>query len=235
MKIGFNLCRLSVFLLLLCVMTSYGQVLPTRLPVITNEGEVVLATGVRLWRQLSYQPLTNTLMVQQANSWHTYQADQLRHFSYTDRADDRTHYIKAFAVQLASGETRTMLLEELIPGAPIPLLQLPSSNGQHGTIIQGLPQPRTANWKTEQPYYVWFDGRLLAPDVFVRTEIDALLTTVPESVQYWAAAYPRPTSLPELMEWLSYLERELSLGQLKPARTQPKPVTTPASTPFTLY
>lgn len=234
MKISFYLRQLPAFLVLLCAMTSYGQVLPTCLPVITHEGEVVLSTGVRLWGLLSYQPLTNTLLLRQASTWRTYHAGQLRYFSYTDQADNRVHTITSFAVRLASGEPQMLLLEERVPGAPIPMLQLPPPNGQHGAIIQGLPQPRTASWKTEQPCYIWFDGRLIAPDAFVRTEIDALLTIVPESVQYWAAAYPRPTCLPELVRWLAYFESELSFAQSKPSLIRLKPATTPASILSTL-
>jgi hypothetical protein len=237
MKIRPAICSLPAFLWLLCVITSYGQVMPkrTQLTVASYEGEVVLTTGVRLWGHLSYKLLTNTLLIRQANTSHTYQAEQLRYFTYTDQNDKRVHYVTAFAVRLASGETRTLLLEELIPGAPIPLLQLPPPNGKHEAIMLGLPQPRTTNWQTEPPCYVWFDGWLLAPDVFVRTEIDALLTIAPEPVQRWAAAYPRPTCLPELARWLYSYRRQLSLVPPRLAPVQPKPATTPANISILLY
>ena len=256
MKIRINFRRLLALLLLLRTATSYGQVLPTRtdtyfpssplgcashqvhpvertlstrtrLPVITHEGEVVLTTGVRLRGSLNYQPLTHTLRVQQANAWHTYQADQIRYFVYTDRTDDKVHHVTAFTLRLASGELQTLLLEELMPGAPIPLLQLPSPNGRHEAISQGLPLPRAANWQTKQPCFVWFDGRLLAPDAFVRTEIDALLTIVPPSVQYWAAAYPRPTNPKALLRWLSEFESEI-----KRARPNNETYSTPTTYSF---
>ena len=206
-----------------------------RLPVSMHKGDVVLNTGVRLRGHLSYQPLTNTLRVREVDTWRTYPANQIRHFSYIDQTDNQAHHITAFPVPSALGETRTLLLEELIPDAPIPLLQLPLPTSQYGTTLQDLPHPRTANWQTEQPCYIWFDGRLLAPDVFVRTEIDALLTIVPESVQHWAAAYPRPTCLPTLAQWLSAFGRELTRVQPNPAGVQSRPATSPASTRSTLY
>ena len=247
MKICFNLRHVPAFLVLLCVMDSYGQVMSTdtshqsttpgyatqqdfpseltlsttdRLSVVTHKGEVVLNTGVRLRGCLHYQPLTNTLRVREVNTWRTYPADQIRHVSYIDQTGNQAHHITAFPVPSALGEIRTLLLEELVPGA-IPLLQLPLLNSQYGTTLQELPQARAANWRTKQPCYVWFDGRLLTPDVFVRTEIDALLTIVPESVQYWAASYPRPTCLPELARWLSAFGRELARVQPNPSAFSP--------------
>jgi len=128
----------------------------------------------------------------------------------------QAHYVTPYPIQLDSGERQTVLLEELTPGAAISLLQLPVLNGQPDTIEQKLPRIHSPQWRTQRPWYIWFDGRLIAPDSFVRTELDALLTLVPESVQRWAAVYPRPTNPKTLVRWLAGFEQAMHQAQAKP-------------------
>ena len=195
--------NISLLLLLLLAVSAHAQLA-------WHKGEVMPATGIRLWGELCYQPRANALLFRQAkeaDTWRTYPADQLRHFSYVTPTG--LHYFATYDVPLSTGATRAMLFQELIPGASVALLQLADTDGSYRKAKQGLPRNPKAAWQTPQLWYVWLDGRLLAPDVFVETELDSLLATTPPSVQRWAKRYPRPTDPKSLARWLAYFDREM--------------------------
>ncbi len=200
--------RISTSALFLLV----GLTLSAHAQLAWHKGEVMPTTGIRLWGELCYQPRTHSLLFRNtaATPWRTYPADQVRQFSYMAAATNGLHHIGAYDVPMPTGQTITLLFEELIPGATVPLLQLASLNGLSRAARRGLPRTPKAAWQTEHPWYVWLDGRLLAPDVFVEIELNGLLATTPPSVQRWAATYPRPTDPKSLGRWLAYFDREMA-------------------------
>jgi hypothetical protein len=200
--------RISTSALVLLV----GFTLSAHAQLAWHQGEVVPTTGIRLWGELCYQPRTHSLLFRTTaeTPWRTYPADQLRQFSYMDAATNGLHHIGTYDVPMSTGQTITLLFEELIPGATVPLLQLVAPNGLSRAARRVLPRMPKAAWQTEHPRYVWLDGRLLAPDVFVETELDGLLATTPTSVQQWAKRYPRPTDPKSLGRWLAYFDREMA-------------------------
>ena len=118
-----------------------------------------------------------------------------------------------------------MLFDELISGAAVQLLQLPALHTTKQADKQGLPRNRNANWQTPQPWYVWLDGRLVALDAFVDTDLDGLIASAPTAVQHWANSFARPGNPKALAQWLTYFNGRVTQAQLPGA-----PTTDPAIT-----
>lgn len=204
-------------LLFITVLFTASLAYPTLAQRAWCEGTIILTTGIKLRGQLSHRPDTDVVLFRPANqtaAWRTYSVDQLQRFSYV--TNDRLHHFAIYETLTPTGDTHAILFEELIAGATVPLLQLTTPKRQLGAAKHSLPQPSHHGWQTEKPWYVWVDGRLVAPDTFVETELDALLLTLPASVQQWAARYPRPANPKALARWLAYFEREMAASRTTP-------------------
>lgn len=207
--------KLHVLNLLLLLLIFFH---PAKAQLNWQQGELTLITGIRLRGDLFYQPQANTLLFRltNTNTWRTYLADQIRGFYYIQRETGRHHHFWVYAVGLKNREESvSVIFEQLIPGAAVALLQLTAANNRRLIAKQGLPGYPASSWQTDQPWYVWLNGRFLAPDVFVKTELDGLLATAPETVRRWGNEYPRPTTPKALARWLAHFDRVMGDAQPK--------------------
>lgn len=173
-------------------------------------GEATLGTGITVRGDLYYQPEANTLLVRIADKCRAYSASQLQHFEFVEETTSHHHHFTVFDVaQEGQQEAVTIIFEELTPGATVRVLQLAGSNARRISRQYGLPATRKAEWQTPQPWYVWVNGRFVAPDNFIETEFDNMLLNSPASVWRWAATKPRPDAPLVLVRWLVYYYREM--------------------------
>ena len=182
---------------------------PVHAQLLWNEGEITLNSGITIRGELCYQPDANTLLFRMAGKWRSYSDNQLQRFHFVDKATNAYRQFTLYEVgQDSQGNTTHLIFEEIIAGVTIRLLQLPGSRANRVGREHGLPHSQPEKWQTPQPWYVWRDGRFVAPNVFVETELDALLMASPDSVQRWAAACSRPSDPLSLSLWLAcYLGR----------------------------
>ena len=167
-------------------------------------GEATLSTGVTVRGDLCYQPEANTLLVRIADKCRAYPASQLQHFEFAELTTSCRHSFTVLDVpQDGQQDAAPIIFEELVPGATVRVLQLVGHNARRVGRQYGLPATRKADWQTPQPWYIWVDGRFIAPDDFVDNELDNMLLTSPESVQRWAKTKWRPTKPKLLATWLS--------------------------------
>lgn len=179
-------------------------------------GEVSLMTGFRLTGELCYQFATNTLVFRQGNKWRTYQIDQVLRFRHTDPATNLLHTFAPYEIVQPNGQSQLVLFEELLPGVDVQLLELPAQYSWLQVSRYHLPSTRTTHWQTPNPRFVWLYGRLVAPDTFVRTELDGLLATTPKTVQQWASAASWPIDPKTLGRWLSSFHNRVTQATRQP-------------------
>jgi len=190
-----------------------------------HQGEAVLTTGLTVRGELCYQPRANALLFRQAGKTRTYTADNLLRFCYIDIATSILHTYGVYGVPQPTGETRAVVFDELISGVAIQLLQLPEPYTEKWATKQGLPRNQRANWQTPRPWYVWLDGRFIALDAFMETELDGLIAAAPRAVQQWANGFTRPGNPAALVRWLSYFNGRVSQEQLPGQKTHSQPIT----------
>lgn len=214
----------SIFSTLLLLIALCG---PARAQesLVWHKGEAVLTTGLTIRGELCYQPRADVLLFRQAGKTRTYTADNLLRFHYTDIATSIAYTYGVYDVPQPTGETRAIVFNELIPGAAIQLLQLPDPHTERWAKIQGLPRNRSANWQTPRPWYVWLDGRFVAPDAFVDSELDGLIAAAPKAVQQWANEFTRPGNPTALARWLAYFNGRMVQEQLPGQQTPNQPIT----------
>lgn len=193
---------------------------PALAQIVWQEGEATLSTGIIVRSELCYQPDSNALLVRSGSTCRTYTASQLQCFQYVNTADVYRHFTVHYLPKNGQpDELAPLILEELIPGATVRLLQLPGNRAERIGKQYGLPATRTSDWQTPQPWYVWIDGRFVAPDAFVETELSDLLASSPEAVQRWANARPRPGNPKALARWLAHYYREMESAKQTTAPT----------------
>ncbi len=195
---------------------------PALAQLVWQEGEATLNTGITVRGELCFQPDANALLFRTAGKWHTYPASQLQRFTFFE-AINAVSYVRNFSVyavpQNGSEEAVPLIFEELTLDAPVRLLQLRGSGAKQIGRRYGLPPVRNAHWQTPQPWYVWMDGRFVAPDIFVETELSDLLATSPDPMQRWANALPRPRDPKALARWLLSYYREMDIAKRGTAPT----------------
>ncbi len=188
-----------------------------------QEGEATLNTGITVREKLCFQPDANALLFRTAGKWHTYPASQLQSFAFSEGINTVPcfrHFTVYPVPQNGSEEAVPLIFEELLPlDAPVRLLQLRDTQAKQIGRRYGLPPVRNAHWQTPQPWYVWMDGRFVAPDIFVETELSDLLATSPDPVQRWANARPRPHDPKGLARWLLHYYREMEMAKQGTAPT----------------
>lgn len=187
---------------------------PVLAQLVWHEGEATLNTGITIRGELSFQPDANALLIRVAGKCRVYPAGQLQGFQYVDKTSARYHFFKAYTVVKNGQEEETALLfEELVPGATVRLLQLPGNRAERVGGQYDLPAVRKPDRQTLQPRYVWIDGRFVAPDVFVETELSDLLANSPEAVQRWFNGRPRPVGPKALARWLACYHGQMELAK----------------------
>ena len=189
---------------------------PALAQLVWQEGEATLSTGITIRGELYFQPDANALLFRTAGKWHTYPASQLQGFAFieTITAISYFRHFTVYAVpQSGSEETASLIFEELTLDAPVRLLQLRGIRARQTGRKYGLPPVRNAKWQTPQPWYVWIDGRFVAPDTFVETELSDLLANSPKAVQQWANTRPRPRNPKALPRWLTHYYREMEMAR----------------------
>lgn len=202
-----NLQSTTILLMLLCLSgTATAQIL-------WLEGDVTLITGVKIRGEIDYQPQADLLLIRTPDKVRTYTADQLRQFHYIDLSTSHFRTFSSYEITQPTGETRSVIFEELIPNGLVPLLQLPASHGAYWAAKHGLAKPQKILWQTAQLWYIYLDGRFVAPDVFVETELDELVAAAPEAVQQWAEHVPRPTDPSTLAKWLACFSGRVDQAQ----------------------
>ena len=190
-------------------MAQYGL---AKAQLVWYKGEVTLVTTIRLTGEVCYQPQANAVLFRMAGKCRVYQAHELERFQYTDMTT--VHRFAPYDILLKNGETQSVLFEELTAaGADVRLLELSVQHGAQRTPKPDLPHPHKSSWQTPKPWFVWLDGRLLAPDEFVETELSGLIATSPDTVQQWANQYPHPTSPKALARWLLRFYSQLAQSQ----------------------
>ena len=194
-----------------------AQFCPAHAQRVWHPGEATLFTGVILRGELSYQPEANAILVRREGTLHAYTASQLQSFSFVNGETFTRHHFGIYTVSPnGRNDEVALIFEKLTPVIAILLLQLPGNQAARVSRKYGLPQSR--KWPTPQPWYVWYDGQFIAPDVFVETEIDVLLATSPEAVQRWGASYPKPANPKELGMWLARYSGQMRLAKPKENR-----------------
>lgn len=190
---------------------------PALAQLVWQEGEATLSTGITIRGELYFKPDANALLFRTAGKCRVYQSSQLHHFTFVEVVNSIPCYrlFTAYAVPKNGQEEEIspLLFEELSPGATVRLLQLPGNRAGRVSKQQGLPPTRNSDWQTPQPWYVWIDGRFVAPDTFVETELSDLLANSPKAVQQWANTRPRPRNPKALARWLTHYYREMEMAR----------------------
>ena len=194
--------------LLLSAMTASAQVK-------WHKGEVSLVTGFRLTGDLCYQFSTNTLLFRQGDKWRMYQIDEILRFRHADPTTNLFHTFAPYEILHPNGKTQLILFEELLPGVDVQLLELPPQYTWQQVAKYHLPSTRTAHWQTPNPRFVWLYGRPVAPDTFVRTELDNLIATSVKTARQWADTTAQPADPNSLGRWLSTFHNRISQGSLQ--------------------
>lgn len=177
---------------------------PALAQIVWTTGEATLSTGITVRGDLCYQPEMNALMVRVADKCRVYPAGHLQHIEFADLTTGCRRYFTVLDVpQPGQQEAVPLIFEELVPGATVRVLQLAGSNARLIARQYGLPKTHKSQWQTPQPWYVWVNGRFVAPDDFVDNELDNMLLNSPEPVQQWAKAKWRPTTPKLLATWLA--------------------------------
>lgn len=185
---------------------------PAKAQLVWYKGEVTLVTTIRLTGEVCYQPQANAVLFRMAGKCRFYQAHELEQFQYTDMTT--VHRFAPYEILLKNGETQSVLFEELTAaGAEVRLLELPVQHGAGQAPRPDLPQLHKSSRKTLKPWFVWFNGGLVAPDEFVETELDGLIATAPHAVQQWASHFPRPVQPKALARWLTRFHSQVTRSQ----------------------
>ncbi len=183
---------------------------PALAQIVWTTGEATLSTGITVQGDLCYRPEMNVLLTRVADKCRVYSARDLQHMEFADLTIGCRRYFTVFDIpQPGQQEAVPLIFEELVPGATVRVLQLTGSNARRVARQCGLPATRKVEWQSPQPWYIWVNGRFVAPDDFVENELDNMLVNSPQPVQQWAKAKWRPTTPKLLAMWLSYYYREM--------------------------